>query len=1153
MITQNFNIYLHAGIGVAPVVHASQYSQGETWTFTILDNDGSVYRPSSGALIGLKSDGRVIAGITGTVNADGSVSIVTTQQLTAAAGRGVFELTIDGGTNGTANFIVEVEKKPTDGGVLSESDLSIIQQGINSVTPAVINETVSDYLAEHMTNPPIDPTLTVSNAAADAKVTGDKITDLKNAFSILDEGLRTKETYTKTLLADYLVYDGQLIHASADFYGFSVSSALAPSPGAKLFKIPCKGKKVVSYPVFRTSANYGSVFADADDKIVSGYYNLSSGGLETGTVYDLNVPSNAEYFYASIPSSLYSGDSWNVTVYGVSSSMFNCSEIELPPVDINTVNAMIACGYTYVEACRNGDLEYGDVPAGSAIANGKINCSTFVRQLLQGIPYNDYLTGSTSGTSSSGKRWRFGYRAVGEDFFASNGTYTSQQIYTLYNKIGRACPCDSNMTGAKPGDIIVFGTGMSATVNNITHIAMYVGCDAVGNHYLFDAAVYDINGYSVGVRRFTGNRHTAVGIIRPNLSAKEYPITLLNSTKGESGISFNAKKGYAYFVAIDCKVTASTSVTITGVGTYTPVHSGIDHHVVVFIPSTEGEGQISISGVSDYKYNISYYIIGNAEQFDLFDIETKVQLLYGKTYSKQEALDAFYKLSTGVLYLLDGVIPGVSTFNDIFAGLSEGAYALRIDLTNVKTITYPVFKSSANYGSFIFDSEDTVLWMYSETTENTGTLKTIDVPKNASYMLLSISSSLASVDWSVTLYATKQGESDNSGNPKATPFEKVDRNMCLAGIKTDILTNKIPYHRGYLFHSLLNGDYSLWYGEDFKNIQKIGDAIYDPKLMRFAVSPKDGRIIACQRDTRNGMWIWDGEDFTQLNSFATNPMAWLYNSGVDFIVDNNNIEHCIFAEYSGNPTDGTVYNVWRGTYPYTSQSDWEIVMTQSYPGIMHFHQVRRDPWSNVLYLTCGDNDGQNKWWYSVDYGATWTLLVSDNVAGWGNQILRTINFIFTSDYIYWAIDHGENTHALYKIQRDSSTHIFDLTTKAKVTDLPGLFATNSMCYVESPKGLFMYDRVDTVPSSNYGSPVPFKFWDLTANELKDVITLGLTSETWGGSRGKCYVNYTNGRQPFPAIGFSSDTPCIFDLVCDDPSKIGTIVFGIDGVIQTVNY
>ena len=995
--------------------------------------------------------------------------------------------------------------------------------------------------------------LTVNKGGAGEMAVGSELSSLKSAFSILDEGLRTKETYTKTLLADYLVYDGQLIHASADFYGFSVSSALATSPGAKLFKIPCKGKKVVSYPVFRTSVDYGSVFADADDKIVSGYYNLSSGGLETGTVYDLNVPSNAKYFYASIPSSLYSGDSWNVTVYGVSSSMFNCSEIELPPVDINTVNAMIACGYTYVEACRNGDLEYGDVPAGSAIASGKINCSTFVRQLLQGIPYNDYLTGSTSGTSSSGKRWRFGYRAVGEDFFASNGTYTSQQIYTLYNKIGRACPCDSNMTGAKPGDIIVFGTGSSATVNNIKHIAMYVGCDAVGNHYLFDAAVYDTNGYSVGVRRFTGNRHTAVGIIRPNLSVKEYPITLLNSTKGENGISFNAKKGYAYFVAIDCKVTASTSVTITGVGTYTPVYSGIDHHVVVFIPSTEGEGQISISGVSDYKYNISYYIIGNAEQFDLFDIETKVQLLYGKTYSKQEAPDAFPKLSTDYLYLLTGITPGVSKLSDIFEGRSPGSYALKIDLSNIKTITYPVFKSSSNYGSFIFDSEDTVLWMYSETTENTGTLKTIDVPKNASYMLLSISNSLASIDWNVTICAVKQG-GDISGNPRATPFEKVDRNMCLAGIKTDILTNKIPYHRGYLFHSLLSGDYSLWYGEDFHNIQKIGDAIYDPRLMRFAISPKDGRIIACQRDTRNGIWVWDGDEFTQLNNFALNPMAWLYNSGVDFIIDENNVEHCIFAEYSGSPTDGTVYNVWRGTYPYTSQSDWEIVMTQSYPGIMHFHQVRRDPWSNVLYLTCGDNDGQNKWWYSVDYGATWTLLVSDNVAGWGNQILRTINFIFTSDYIYWAIDHGENTHALYKIQRNSQNNIIDLSTKAKVTDLDGLKATNSLCYVETPNGLFMYDRVDTVPLSEYGKPITMKFWSFDAEELLDVVTLGLTSDTWGGSRGKCYINYTNSKQPMPAMGFSIDTPCIFDLVCDNPAKIGTIAYDVGSkTVRTIDY
>lgn len=186
-ITRNFTLYLNAGISVAPTVHVNQYDRGEQWVFTLLDDKGQKYTPSSGALIGVKADGNAIAGVTGTVGSNGDVYITETQQMTAAAGKAIFELTIDGMTHGTANFIVQVEKKPTDDAVLSESDLSIIQQGIDSVTPAAINETVSEYLAEHMTNPPIDPTLTVSNAAADAKVTGDKVTDVKSAINLQND------------------------------------------------------------------------------------------------------------------------------------------------------------------------------------------------------------------------------------------------------------------------------------------------------------------------------------------------------------------------------------------------------------------------------------------------------------------------------------------------------------------------------------------------------------------------------------------------------------------------------------------------------------------------------------------------------------------------------------------------------------------------------------------------------------------------------------------------------------------------------------------------------------------------------------------------------------------------------------------------------
>lgn len=110
MITRNFNLYLNAGHNVPLVINANQYDQGEQWVFTLYKDDGTQYTPSSGAIVGIKSDGLGIINSGSVV--DGKVVINETQQMTAAAGKAVFELMIDDQTHGTANFIVLVEPKP---------------------------------------------------------------------------------------------------------------------------------------------------------------------------------------------------------------------------------------------------------------------------------------------------------------------------------------------------------------------------------------------------------------------------------------------------------------------------------------------------------------------------------------------------------------------------------------------------------------------------------------------------------------------------------------------------------------------------------------------------------------------------------------------------------------------------------------------------------------------------------------------------------------------------------------------------------------------------------------------------------------------------------------------------------------------------------
>lgn len=377
--------------------------------------------------------------------------------------------------------------------------------------------------------------------------------------------------------------------------------------------------------------------------------------------------------------------------------------------------------------------------------------------------------------------------------------------------------------------------------------------------------------------------------------------------------------------------------------------------------------------------------------------------------------------------------------------------------------------------------------------------------------------------------------------------------LCLCAIKTEIVNNKLPFPTGYLFHKLGSSDKSLYYGPTLRNAEKIGTVTFDPKKYMFAISPTDGRIIATMRQSRGTVYVWDGTTQTSLFSSASlKPMGWLYNSGVDFIVDGNGVEHCIFAEYNGDGIDKGGYYVWRGTYPYTSESDWTYSMhmpygnssTASTNNIAHYHQIRRDPWTNILYLTAGDHPYQLKWWYSTDYGANWTLLTDNANNGWEEHICRCINFIFTKDYIYWSTDHGTN-HCLNRIARNASTGVIDVSTRKKLADLPFGQATNTLCYVENPHGLFMFERIDTGSEYTplYGTGIHHQFWSFDTETLIDAGYLGLTNNSWGGHRGKCYTNYTSGQELHPAMGYSEDTPCVFDII-GASTGLGTIFYDL---------
>ena len=220
MITREFNLYLHAGHSIPLVINVNQYDRGESWVFTLFNSDGTQYVPSSGAIVGIKSDNLGIIN-TATVDSQGRVVVAETQQMTAAVGKAVFELVIDDGTHGTANFVVLVEPKPGDNADLSESDISMIEEAVEaaanikpygsplvaSTVAGMTDETKvyvytgsetgytsghwyyydgSDWADGGVYNSvavQTDTTLAISGMAADAKKTGDEISDLKSQIS----------------------------------------------------------------------------------------------------------------------------------------------------------------------------------------------------------------------------------------------------------------------------------------------------------------------------------------------------------------------------------------------------------------------------------------------------------------------------------------------------------------------------------------------------------------------------------------------------------------------------------------------------------------------------------------------------------------------------------------------------------------------------------------------------------------------------------------------------------------------------------------------------------------------------------------------------------------------------------------------------------
>ena len=221
-IERTFDLIINAGTSSPLIINANQNDSGETWIFNLYQEDGTKVTPLAGQIVGLKTDGHAIVNA-GTVNASGQVVITETAQITACQGSNIFELIFDS-VHGTANFILLVEKSPVDDDAdFSESDISAINQAIAMAIDSATVQAIQNGLAQESATRAaqdaqlagdiseeaatraaadavlrqaiddaaivpagstvvVDNTLSIAGAAADAKKTGDAVSDLNQAL-----------------------------------------------------------------------------------------------------------------------------------------------------------------------------------------------------------------------------------------------------------------------------------------------------------------------------------------------------------------------------------------------------------------------------------------------------------------------------------------------------------------------------------------------------------------------------------------------------------------------------------------------------------------------------------------------------------------------------------------------------------------------------------------------------------------------------------------------------------------------------------------------------------------------------------------------------------------------------------------------------------
>lgn len=299
----------------------------------------------------------------------------------------------------------------------------------------------------------------------------------------------------------------------------------------------------------------------------------------------------------------------------------------------------------------------------------------------------------------------------------------------------------------------------------------------------------------------------------------------------------------------------------------------------------------------------------------------------------------------------------------------------------------------------------------------------------------------------------------------------------------------------YLLEDVNN---NFYISKDLKTKNKIFSFGANSYKYSFGITPK-GDIIAVQDADTLG-------SYTKDESQRTNPYVWLANENwsVKHVVDfGSSLKPCgwlmncgfqnmpdgsfVFCEYTRRTV--ATSNTWKVSGDITNPNNWvvtktfEVTTTDDQGGFKHSHAIQYDHISNVSYLMTGDTDDGANVLYSLDYGATWNSLLSNS-----EKYCRVLNYVFASDYIYWASDTALlGKHYVFRAER-LSNGVMNVNSIEDWIELTGNSATYTLSYLQELNVLVILDRCD-----GNALNVPVRIVNLEDGTLHTIATLETAS------------------------------------------------------------